>query len=894
MANPCLSKAHIYINKINEIALASIGKSLTRDAALSKDIRAKLGEFKERVMDHFGDTDNMVFNEDFVKKVDLVATAQITDVLNQMSAATHMKDFTESILGIYKTGVSHSGVKSLPGLFDSIFGYVERTAGSNVDKSFGNSVDRIVADVNVSGASKNPDAIAKGKELFLDSLNGGARLDDHILRKGSDPREATITALKFGHSNIDELNTIGVIYKGIQKETSEINKNNYPTYKGEAEDSLLLPVDVAKIGDPDDVVKFLLEKNGENKHRVNLAAFLNKSDDDFLKMGVSAEQMAATRLTSIVENMKSPGTTNSFVSKDPFSNNQLIFRDEKAEIEFYNQYADTRGSVVFQAFRNQLKQRKRMARHALLGPNPFVSLEVAKETIAKSLGLKSHVVERAMAPYKDSFTQKEFPDNLDDETEGIVYGVFNKFVSLGLIGRSALRNLVSDNTFHASIVKNMRDGTSATHQWAKQTSGLLNLSAGNRAKIDELAHLLEGMGISIKGGYHTMYSGMLNVTDGFWSGKLPISEKSNKALNKLERGVGKTADIVSTWSGSDWTLRSARSMAAQDTIHTIQKALKSDWKDVDVVLQRELLSAGINEKMFGVFKRLSFAKGRDGQSLGFINFNSLTNKDLSPLLKGATTVAGARRLVKDRYVYMMSEMMDGLAPTPNYRSRMGKHDKLRGHLSRALHNFVYKFGSITQSAHLGMFRTARNAAGLDPNTLTASLFSPLAANFAMLKNGNIAVYGKLVTQLAAGGMLMQWTGDLVEGRDLRAVTPKNLLLGLGQTELGGYFTTILTNAFWNEGLVPDPTVPFIKAAKDLTYGLGKAALNDDLSEDEKYDKMLDIFRRSHHRVIPPAGIWGIKAGTNRAIRQLLMFEPYNSYQKNRMEEDSLSKQFGGD
>ena len=900
MANPCISKALPFIERLGSLTARTLEDTISRLKGKST-VYKNLNEFVKVEMEDFtknykkfmqSQDDSQLTPElfDLMKNNTKLQAIKLSETINAVEAnVSYVKQMiTDSdpsaltkLLGVDTSRSFRNVVGSLENFFeklDNIDNFIHTRFKGIVDRNY-----------NKLGKTRNanPDAIAEVKRLYSDTIAGGDGLKNYLKQKGLDSERDLFDALSVGHSEKDSvLDLYAKNYRDIQAEAEGILKTEFPSFQYPKSNVMRAQPDLNKVGniDRDLFVNFMY-------NRLNKQTYLNVSEIDYINLGSKAEQRIIDGLKKQYDEI----LNGEFVPfSTDFAPRNWVFHSPDLEFEFHQRFGDDTGNLFFQSVKNQERLLRKAQRVSELGSNPKVVLKSVANQVYESYKdkivvngeqLKRSDVLAQSAKLEENYLSKFHHKNTMDENLSELNHNMQKLSSTILVGESFLR-VPMDNVIRKGIVQSMMDDSSSLNTMMREGGFLLKNQVHNKTQ-KELSLLLEEMGHNINIQYVDMIAGSVTgAGSSGYTGKFNPMFKDNVRMKGIRKYINSQADIVQKWSGNERAYTNIRNSGYMTANKTLKMAFGKDWNGLQPKTKNKLKNLGLSEDHFNLFRSLdervseingkSFNLGIDDNS-----FNKLTEKQLQPFVRGYGSISNARNRLKNQYKNMQKTYADELAPIVNFTGNLRKYDiKNTSGFVNLILSSVLKFGNITQTSYIGFMKNARLASGLNPNYAAGGIGTILPSSLEVLAK-NPVMYGKLLTQVAAAGYITLWLKDLIRGREPRGVTVKTTAEAVLQNDTFGFLTSIASNSMYESGFFPDSSSA-LSDRLSSTYQFGQAVWDGDK------EKAAKNFLKAKELAIPASRLWWLNHSINGVIKKQYGIGS-TPYERN-LKKTSLSKQ----
>ena len=601
----------------------------------------------------------------------------------------------------------------------------------------------------------------KAYKAFLSHISGGRKLikllSDHGLDSESAINREIWKALKQGHYTQDDpkrsipvLHAIGKVFRDIDDHViARMQKNGTP-FEG-------LEGHVVKIAEN----RARLLKRGFDSYRALLLEVVDWESISKKIKDNDIEEWIKNRWDE-----KTEGSSFSVPTKKSSRFNlsrEIVFNGEVSELKYYNAVAEEGQDILRAAFSHRQTLLGQSKLYELFGPNRNATLETIAKTFSDDASVKAilgkdslrFVENNVVTAAEDARVMRNSTSPVS-ETAGAWYRILSNASSGYLTGWSGLRNILYDNTYHPAWQAANLKGTSFlaeyANAWSRQISGLVN-----QKKTTELANLLEDMGISINISTNKLTQG---ITD----------QEQIYRLNRAEQLSHNFAEATGSLSLGDASFKAARTMQSQHVSSILERAFQGTWEDLDPIIRRYFIEAGVTASQFGSLKKLPKIK-YDGSVVG-LDFKKAKADKLETF---QSTKQNISRL-EDAYVNLHTNMLNDLITVKTLRGSVSESVRIK----HPIEQLVYKFWGMPLSQYRSLLRTTRLAAGLEPDAGDILGLAELATTGA-----GAAKLGTFMLTAPNAGIMYMWTRDLLEGREPRDVTPHVLAQSLAFTGMGG-------------------------------------------------------------------------------------------------------------
>lgn len=613
----------------------------------------------------------------------------------------------------------------------------------------------------------------KFKSAFLNELKGGTKMEKLLREMGvEDVDKELFKAAKNGHHPDNSiLNMIAKTYKQVDEVVKGRIDSHGSVFKGRQDYVMKVSEDFTTV---------------RNKGKDAYFAHMKKVVDFEKMFERPSHEISDAKINEWIEgrwqdSRTSPSSRAHKTTKIDHAR-EIVFKNDDMEYLHYKEYSDPKRTVFNGMFGHKADLLRKSKTQQLLGSDLDLFQAEVKGVIAEKVGHTTDVVEKLAdkLAINTQLTSNALA-NTTNEVAATLSRAVSSSISAGLTQLSVLRNIFFDNSIHSAIVKSALEDGSILKNVMTTTWGLMK-NLGQRGKTKELARLLELQGLMIE------ISGASITKGEFASGYVRASRNINnrKIYHKAADVIGELEQWTSTWGGMDATVRASRVQHALGSMKLINEA---DVDSLTKAFSEQMNIAGITKADLEAIKASPDIL-HDGIKIG----KDIKDRDLH-----------------DKYNLIVSNMTNDLAAMTTAKGSIlaGSLTTERGPLS-----LITKFYGITLSQYRALLRNTRLVSGLDPDSSDIVGLLELAKTPTGLRY--LTAAGVLATK---GGLMRNWTKDLLEGREPRDLTPEAVLDGFMSSGLGGIHNIAAQNIMYARDIVQTPLGSTIRDIERLGKGI---------------------------------------------------------------------------
>ena len=507
----------------------------------------------------------------------------------------------------------------------------------------------------------------------------------------------------------------------------------------------------------------------------------------------------------------------------------LQFLDGKAELAFFREVGPADRDILRAAIGHQVDRVKKAKLQQLHGDDLELAINSMKDLVAKRSGAytaKNAEELDGVIEFGAQSAQLRTVHSAASDAEKAIVDTLSNVASASLTGKSALRNVFWDLTFHSAwIRKNMKQNSylmelmSTTWGLGKNiTRGLTDL-ASKEKKLANFSKFLESNGASIE------------ISGNFIAqGELAMSRTIRGNDNITQKVARKLAETVSMIGGADLTNRASR---VQTTVLALDLINRADNASVDYY--RKISGMSVEELDFVRKMPKIKYKGTDM----FPDWKAAGEVPTKGKFESKTR---ALQRVKTNYNNLLNTMTNDVSAISRLEGKVAPK-------GWPMVSLVTKFWGITLSQYQAFFRATRLGAGLDPDAGIT-----LASHWEYAKANPVKAFG-LLSLMATAGYSTGIIYDLAQGREIREPSPETLALGALNTGLGGVPGMMFTSLYYNNDILGTPITPFAQTAKSAFH-----AATSDRNQGAKLKKA----GKRALKLVPGANLWY----SNQALKAL--------------------------
>ena len=525
------------------------------------------------------------------------------------------------------------------------------------------------------------------------------------------------------------------------------------------------------------------------------------------------------------------------------------FKDFTQEYEYFKAVRSEGSDVLNAAHDHKVNMVRKASLYENFGANPADTLE----SLIQSVKSKKNVQEAFGVD--DVRAIEDHMNNLARQTGVIRTGVssydalltpatdiLSRVISAGLVTMSAVRDFFYDRTIHAGLIKSLFVSNQgrwygpkgAIWESLKSVAGIIR-NIGPTKNMKYTKNVFEDVGMSLKVSMVKLINGEEALVDA----------ARHVKTGWTTRGVDTWSKWVSTLSLADNQATASRVFESANSSRLIFRILDGGLEKLGSAEKWFLKRANIDDIDFDDLKkavRIKFeGTGHHNGSDLLIDVSKLKSSK-----RGLSNEKEAARELTQKYLNLLEAITSDISVVTSVHGMPWRLEGKQQNIAK----LVTKFFAMPLSQYRSLLNNLRAAANLSPSSgWTGDITGPFGLLFST-KGAPLAV--KSLLGSVAGGMMIEYMGDFVEGREMQPPDEEFMFKAVTQTGLGGLWTIALSDAYHNDDLVSTPLSAFIGPAKDLA-----AAPFKEKDKDKKAAAGKAIHRIQ--KVTPGFNLWYTKA-----------------------------------